>query len=98
MARPLTKLLKKDAQWVWETEQDRAFCKLKDALTSRPVLALYDPKLETQVHTDASKHGISSVLLQKQSNGLFKPIADKLLLRNHTFQRMSLKLLQSLQH
>lgn len=75
IARPLTKLLKKDVTWAWGDEQEAAFVKLKTALTSRPVLSLYDPKLETQIHTDASKHGVGAILLQKQIDGLFKPIA-----------------------
>lgn len=75
IARPLTKLLKKGAQWIWNSEQEDAFSKLKNALTSRPVLALYNVKSETQIHTDASKAGIGSMLLQKQSDGLFKPVA-----------------------
>lgn len=75
IAKPLTALLKKGCQWLWGSEQNDAFCKLKNALTSRPVLALYNPKAETQIHTDASKSGIGSVLLQKQDDGLFKPIA-----------------------
>lgn len=75
ISRPLTKLLKKDVPWVWSAEQDNAFLKLKEALTSRPVLSLYDQKLETHIHTDASKHGVGAVLLQKQINGLFSPIA-----------------------
>lgn len=75
IARPLTKLLKKNSVWLWSQIQEEAFDKLKNALISRPVLALYNPSLETQIHTDASKHGIGSVLLQKQIDGVFKPVA-----------------------
>lgn len=75
IARPLTALLKKDSKWIWGSDQENALQKLKNALTSRPVLALYDPKLETQIHTDASKHGVGSILLQNQGDGVFKPIA-----------------------
>lgn len=39
------------------------------------MLALYDPKRETQVHTDASKHGIGGILLQKDDAGLFRPVS-----------------------
>ncbi|CAH2220926.1 jg25639 [Pararge aegeria aegeria] len=75
IARPLTKLLKKNSVWEWSQAQEEAFKKLKHALISRPLLAMYNPTLETQIHTDASKHGIGSVLLQKQSDGVFKPVA-----------------------
>lgn len=75
IARPLTRLLKKNSVWMWSEPQEEAFNKLKNSLISRPVLALYNSKLETQIHTDASKHGIGSVLLQKQTDGVFKPVA-----------------------
>lgn len=75
MAGPLTDLLRKDAEWTWGAQQDESFQKLKSVLTTRPVLALYDPKRETQVHTDASKHGVAGILLQKGDDGLLKPVS-----------------------
>lgn len=75
IVRPLTKLLKKDAVWEWREEQEHAFTEIKNILASRPVLALYNPTAETQIHTDASKHGVGGVLLQKQGDSTFKPIA-----------------------
>ncbi|KAL0870576.1 hypothetical protein ABMA27_005541 [Loxostege sticticalis] len=75
IARPLTKLLKKNSVWEWSTEQESAFNEIKRILSSKPVLALYDPTAETQIHTDASKHGVGGVLLQRQADSNFKPIA-----------------------
>lgn len=75
IARPLTKLLKKNSVWEWGTEQESAFNEIKRILSSKPVLALYDPTAETQIHTDASKHGVGGVLLQRQADSNFKPIA-----------------------
>lgn len=74
-ARPLTSLLKQNAVWCWSNEQQQAFDALKQKLIERPVLALYDPKAETQLHTDASKMGIAGILLQKNEAGVFQPIA-----------------------
>ena len=34
-------------------------------MSQNPVLSIYDPKSETEVHTDASKEGYEAVLLQK---------------------------------
>lgn len=75
ICKPLTDLLKKDCPWKWATEQEEAFHKIKEILVSRPILTLYDPKRETQLHTDASKHGVAGILLQKSDEGLFKPIS-----------------------
>lgn len=75
IARPLTGLLRKDAEWHWGPEQLKAFETIKSVLIQRPLLALYDPKRETQVHTDASKHGIGGILLQKDDAGLFRPVS-----------------------
>lgn len=65
VAKPLTSLLKKDSTWVWGDSQKAAFNALKEQLTVRPILALYDRNLETQLHTDASKLGVAGILLQK---------------------------------
>lgn len=65
IARPLTKLTKKDIPWTWGEEQQSAFQEIKEKLTSRPVLALYNPEYITEVHCDASKHGLGAILLQK---------------------------------
>ncbi|KAK9747460.1 hypothetical protein QE152_g5248 [Popillia japonica] len=40
--QPLRKLLHKDTAWDWNIEQDQALTKLKDALTTFPVLGYYD--------------------------------------------------------
>ena len=72
---PLRELLNKQNQWVWGEPQERAFKEIKTALTSSPVLALFNPKCETVISADASSHGLGAVLLQKQSDGQPKPIS-----------------------
>lgn len=69
IARPLTNLTKKNVKWTWECEQSKSFDELKRLLCSKPVLALYDPLLVTEVHTDACKLGVAGILLQKQNDG-----------------------------
>ena len=44
-------------------------------MISPPVLALYDVNRKTKVSSDASKYGIGGVVLQKQDDGFWKPIA-----------------------
>lgn len=46
-----------------------AFEKTKKLLTNSPVLALFNPNLETTLSADASSHGLGAVLLQKQPEG-----------------------------
>ena len=75
--RPLRELLERDAVWHWGDQQETAFNNIKSMLTSAPVLALFDPNLETTLSADASSHGIGAVLLQKQANGEKKPVAYK---------------------
>ena len=52
-ARPLTKLLEKNATFIWNKEQEDAFTFLKNCLTTAPVLAHPKPNVEFVVTTDA---------------------------------------------
>ena len=61
---PLTRLLKKEVSWNWSSAQQEAFQKLKDRLTSAPVLRMYDPLREVTLENDASEFGIGSALMQ----------------------------------
>lgn len=68
VARPLTILTKKDVSFEWGETQSKAFERLKQVLTERPLLAIYDPKLHTELHTDASKLGFGGILMQEQDD------------------------------
>ncbi|KAL0895777.1 hypothetical protein ABMA27_011827 [Loxostege sticticalis] len=72
---PLTDLLKKDTTWAWGDKQDKCFVTVKEILTQRPLLALYDPKAETHLHTDACQDGLAGILLQIDSSGTFHPVS-----------------------
>ncbi|GFS34772.1 transposon Ty3-I Gag-Pol polyprotein [Trichonephila inaurata madagascariensis] len=43
-AQPLQELLKNDSKFTWGSDQKESFEKLKTALTSEPVLGLFDEK------------------------------------------------------
>ncbi|KAL0894096.1 hypothetical protein ABMA27_014141 [Loxostege sticticalis] len=76
IARPLTILTKAATPWVWGNEQDQAFSKLKEILTTRPVLAIYNPEFDTELHTDASATGLGGILLQRSSkDSPLRPVA-----------------------
>nr|CAI5824178.1 unnamed protein product [Callosobruchus analis] len=74
VARPLTDLTKKDVTWRWDDEQRWAFAALKERLVSRPLLAVYDSRADIELHTDASKLGVSGILLQKAKDGQWRPV------------------------
>ena len=65
----LRSLLKKNSQWVWDQNQEREFQDMKKALSSAPILVYYDPAKEHKISSDASKSGIGTVLLQKETDG-----------------------------
>jgi len=75
ITRPFTSLLHKDTPWEWTEDQDAAFEKLKFILTSEPILKLYDPLSETEVHCDASQMGLGAILLQKDEQASMRPVA-----------------------
>lgn len=75
IAKPLTTLTKKNVPWRWEAEEEQAFQTLKNALTERPILALFDPELPVEVHCDASKLGVAGMLLQEHSDNHLHPVA-----------------------
>lgn len=76
IAKPLTTLLKKDVKFMWGESQDHAFKTLKLELVKRPILTLYNPSFETQLHTDASKIGVAGILLQRKNKDFpLQPVA-----------------------
>ena len=63
--QPLRELLIKGNAWVWGEPQRRAFQEIKDALVTSPVLALFDPNLETVVSANASSYSLGGSPLAK---------------------------------
>lgn len=75
IVKPLHSLLKKSSEFNFNEDCFQAFISLKKALTSYPVLRLYNPTAETQLHTDASSLALAAILLQKQSSDQWTPVA-----------------------
>lgn len=103
VAQPITKLTKNAVSWHWDKPQEDAFISLKQVLTEEPVLSLYNSTLETQVHTDASKLGLGGILVQKQIDGVWKPVAyvsrqtSEVEQRYHSFELEALAVVFSVQ-
>jgi hypothetical protein len=53
----------------------RAFDTLKVALTTAPVLHVWDPARPTRLLTDASELAVSAILEQPDDTGAFHPVA-----------------------
>lgn len=64
MAGPLRGLLKKGNEWVWDSVHQTAVHKLKQAVCSAPVLALYSSERPVVITVDASSTAIGAALLQ----------------------------------
>ena len=65
MARPLTKLLAHDCEFVWTNQCDISFQMLKDTLCSAPILKYPDTSKPYMLYTDGSKYGWAGVLTQR---------------------------------
>lgn len=60
----LRKLTHKDAEFIWQSEHEEEFIKLKSVLSNAPVLKFYDVNDKVTLSVDASSYAIGAVLLQ----------------------------------
>ncbi|MBW0477973.1 hypothetical protein O181_017688 [Austropuccinia psidii MF-1] len=65
----LTSLLKKDSAFIFNEEALSQFQILKEAFTTEPILAHFNPSLPTIVETDPSHHALIAVLSQLNYSG-----------------------------
>ena len=63
IAKPMTDLTKKDRDFTWNTEEEAAFQKLKEALTSAPILQVFDKDKPHEVWVDASDYAVGATLV-----------------------------------
>ncbi|OWZ16706.1 LOW QUALITY PROTEIN: Retrovirus Polyprotein [Phytophthora megakarya] len=66
---PMTKLLRKGAEWQWTEPQESAFEQVKQILTTKPVLVYPDFRLPFRLVTDASTIGLGACLIQQYEGG-----------------------------
>ena len=75
IAAPLTKLTGKNTEFHWGKEQQQAFKALKEIFITEPVLAHFDPELETVLEVDASGWATGGTLSQYDKNGTLRTVA-----------------------
>ena len=75
MTEDLRQLLKKGNAWQWLDDHEQAFLRVKKELTSPLVVKAYDPRLKTELLTDASRtKGLGYALLQREEDGRLRLI------------------------
>ncbi|UYV70942.1 hypothetical protein LAZ67_8001189 [Cordylochernes scorpioides] len=74
IAKPLSDMLKTNANFMMGPDQKQAFQDLKQILTSKPVLKIYQVGARTELHTDASKFGFGAILLQEDVDKKMHPV------------------------
>ena len=88
---PVRDLLKSDVVFQWNPEQAHALQRIKDILSTAPVLSYFDPSIRSVIQADASQYGLGTCLLQKG-----KPVAyasRSLLPAEHNYAQIEKELL-----
>ncbi|XP_050548981.1 uncharacterized protein K02A2.6-like [Daktulosphaira vitifoliae] len=60
----LRSLLKKDTTWLWDENYETIFKKVKQCITTPPVLAYFNPSLPIKLSVDASQFAVGAVIMQ----------------------------------
>ncbi|MDD9361443.1 MAG: ribonuclease H family protein, partial [Anaplasma sp.] len=70
----MRQLIKKDTMFEWSENHAKEWNQICKCLSMQPVLAIFDPRRDTKVTSDASQNGIGSALLQRYGES-WKPVA-----------------------
>ena len=71
---PLRIILKKDADWKWSQDHERAFERINNQVKKEVELTHFKRNYQLRIICDASKQGLGAVLQQNEENN-WKPIA-----------------------
>src|SRR6266542_16793 len=74
IAAPMTNLLAKEVPYMWEQEQQQAFERLKQIMSSVPVLVHPDFNRPFILYTKASKEGLGAILAQEGQDKRIHPV------------------------
>ncbi|CAG9123135.1 unnamed protein product [Plutella xylostella] len=97
-------LTKSGVKFEWGSEQEQARQYLISCLTNQPILSIFDHKLPTELHTDASSIGYGAVLMQTQPDGkktvveYFSKTTQGAKSRYHSYELETLAVVKALQH
>ncbi len=73
--RTLTRLTRKDTPFIWNNTCQSVFETLKEAFTTTPVLAHYDPILPCVLETNSSDYALGAVLSQvHEPDSVLRPV------------------------
>ena len=70
LTHPISILTQKDVEFQWSDQQERAFTKVKEAISKPTMLTYFDVQKDVTIQCDSSKDGLGCALLQEG-----KPIA-----------------------
>ena len=65
---PLFNLLRKNVPFIWSLDCKTSFEKIKETLSSFPILRMFDPKLNCILSCDASGYAAAAILSQKDKS------------------------------
>src|SRR6266540_4603935 len=82
----MTNLLAKKVSYVWGQEQQQAFDRLKQIISTVPVLAHPDFNQPFILHTDVSKEGLGAILAQEGQDKRIHPVTF-ILYKNNCHER-----------
>lgn len=99
----ITNLTKNDVKFSWGVEQEIAKSYVCAFLSQRPLLAVFDAKLETELHTDASSIGYGAILFQRHGKELkvvsyFSRRASYVESKYHSYELETLAVFYSVKH
>jgi hypothetical protein len=64
VTQPLRQLLQDDVTWAWSAVHDEAVRRVKELVSTAPVLRFFNPSSPAIIQTDASSTGLGSCLMQ----------------------------------
>ena len=71
IAAPLYHLTRKETKFYWGKQEEEAFRKVQDNISSEKTMAFFEPSKPTILRTEASfNEGLSAALLQKTDRGV----------------------------